>query len=702
MLKDTQLGRRGFLRLLGGSAAVGVSATSAACSAVFSDTEFIIIGSGAGGGPLAANLARNGHQVLLIEAGNDYGEGLNYQVPAFAGAAGEDPAMSWAYYIKHYSEPARQAEDPKAVMIGGQPRVYYPRAGTLGGCTSHNQLFASYPYDEDWDYIASVTGDSSWSADNMRRYFTLLENCAYLPAGTPGHGFDGWFTTSLVDPISLFGDLENNIGGVFKDGAKALKCVLSAAIALGEIGAGDPSLPAKLFSIGEEVGGPGLATFVDVSNELYTLLRRDVNSADPNRDKVEGIYNIPQSVRQGRRNGARDYLVATTIDFPNTLRILTDTLVTRILFDANKRAIGVEYINCPAVYGAAPNPVQSPESLPRQVLQAPGDLPKLREIILCGGAFNSPQILKLSGVGPTAELQEFGIPVVTDLPGVGENLQDRYEIGVVSTFKSDLATPIYNSPEGITCDEGAVNDPCLTLWQSGAGPYAVYHQVMATVHKKSTPDKPIRDMTVSGLSGNFHGWYPGFSRVRQSDQDHFSWYILKDRTLDRAGTVKRVTKNPWDPPDINLHYFDEGTTTDGADDDDLRSMVEGVKFARQANAVATQMIDGGVQEVIPGPLVQTDADIANFVKRWACGHHVTSSCKIGADSDPMAVLDSNFNVRGTQGLRVVDASVFPRIPGRYPMVAIYQVSEKAFDAILATLGETRNGNAFWSWTQANP
>src|SRR5438552_1887900 len=111
--------------------------------------EYVVVGSGAGGGPLAANLARHGHTVLLLEAGGDPGDRLTYQVPAFHGYATEDAAMQWNYYVQHYSDPARQKQDSKYDAAHGG--VWYPRAGALGGCTAHNAMITVYPHNSDWD-----------------------------------------------------------------------------------------------------------------------------------------------------------------------------------------------------------------------------------------------------------------------------------------------------------------------------------------------------------------------------------------------------------------------------------------------------------------------------------------------------------------------------------------------------------------------
>src|SRR5512145_1891999 len=147
--------------------------------------EYIVVGSGAGGGTLAARLAEAGRSVLLLEAGGDplatAGARLpeDYQVPAFHAFASENPLMRWDFFVRHYSDESRQEKDSK--YSAEKRGVLYPRAGTLGGCTAHNAMILIYPHNADWDYIADLTGDDSWRASRMRQYFERLENCRHRP-----------------------------------------------------------------------------------------------------------------------------------------------------------------------------------------------------------------------------------------------------------------------------------------------------------------------------------------------------------------------------------------------------------------------------------------------------------------------------------------------------------------------------------------
>ena len=151
------------------------------------DFDYIVVGSGAGGGVLAARLARNNNnlKVLLIDAGGEHADNIHSRVPGFHAISTEDPALRWDYFVQHFSDPAIARKD---ALWRQRKAIYYPRASALGGCTRHHAMLTVYPDRSDWDSIAQVTGDTSWSADNMWKYF---ERCAldnersWLPVALP-------------------------------------------------------------------------------------------------------------------------------------------------------------------------------------------------------------------------------------------------------------------------------------------------------------------------------------------------------------------------------------------------------------------------------------------------------------------------------------------------------------------------------------
>jgi choline dehydrogenase len=294
-------------------------------------------------------------------------------------------------------------------------------------------------------------------------------------------------------------------------------------------------------------------------------------------------------------------------------------------------------------------------------------------VILSGGAFNTPQLLKLSGIEPKAELEKHGIKVRVNLPGVGENLQDRYEVGIVTRMKRDFALLKGATFKGPL--DGQEGDPIFKEWQQGKGVYTTNGAVLAII-KKSMAERPLPDLFIFGLAGKFKGYYPGYSEAFIKYQNYFTWAILKAHTENSAGTVKLRSTDPRDVPDINFHYFSEGNDKRAAD---LESVAAGVEFVRGMMAGYQHLI---AEEETPGTQVQSREQIREFIKNEAWGHHASCTCKIGADNDPMAVLDSNFRVRGVKNLRVVDASAFPKIPGFFIVSCVYMISEKASDVIL--------------------
>ena len=252
--------------------------------------DFIIVGAGAGGGPLAANLSLAGFSVLLIDAGGDPNKDHDkdkYNIPAFHALSTEDPDYSWEYFVDHYSDPRQAIRDPKFQTTTRDPNkkgVFYPRATGLGGCTAHHALITVYPHEGDWNHIAEITGDESWRAENMWEYFDRIEEAQY-PDGSKllnllrpqdilkelfnklrgeKNNESGWLTLTQADPTLLLKDLE----GITKVVKAAIKIALKEGLSF----------------------MPGL-------NPNHPLV------ASKNK---EGINIIPISVRDGKRHGPRE------------------------------------------------------------------------------------------------------------------------------------------------------------------------------------------------------------------------------------------------------------------------------------------------------------------------------------------------------------------------------------------------------------
>ncbi|KAI0193153.1 choline dehydrogenase mitochondrial precursor [Astrocystis sublimbata] len=664
--------------------------------------EYIVVGSGPGGSPLAVNLAKAGHSVLLVDAGGDFGHLREVESPALANPSSERNEVSWGFFTHHYSNKTMALKDRKLSWMTPEGQFYtgvnppegsemlgnfYPRYGGLGGCSEHNALVSLLPSKNDFNYIRDLVGDDSWDTDNMRQYFEKIENLEYKVKSKEGHGEDGYIDIT-VDPI-----------GIATQDIKLTAALMGAAKAFG---VNIDALSTALNTTMARVTAQGtidpysellpLNVSKPIADALQSILFQDINLVDPERDHKKVFAQLPMHMDNlhYRRSSARDYVydtvMATNPDGTKKykLEVALNTLVTKVTFKEGKskcgkpKANGIEYLHGESLYRADPR-----ASLTENTGE-PGSVRATKEVIVAGGAFNSPQILKLSGVGPKEELEKHNIPVIVDLPGVGKNLQDRLEVSVNGNYPTNF-TRILDCTYLATED-----DPCWAQYvnpkNKGAakGAYASNQVFSGAFWTSQTSEDGEQDLWIGGFPALFTGFYPGYSAnaATADNKTWWSWLVLKAHTRNNAGTVELASANPRDTPVITFHNLYEGQEKEEADKD-AKAMVEGMRMAK-AFFDEVPDIDGKPSVFWPPTNYwESDDDLLEWVKEESWGHHASCSNKIGAADDPMAVLDGNFKVRGTRGLRVVDASVFPKIPGTFVVVPIMMISEKASDAILS-------------------
>jgi choline dehydrogenase len=344
-----------------------------------------------------------------------------------------------------------------------------------------------------------------------------------------------------------------------------------------------------------------------------------------------GLYQVTQW--QGQRHSAAAAFLRPAMRRPN-LTVRTDVQAFDILFDGKRAAL-----------------VSFQQSKGGSVQERAE-----REIILCAGAIGSPQLLMLAGIGPADHLRALDIPVFCDLPGVGANLQDHPAVPIAWECTQPVSLASAESIPNLIRFMAAKKGPLTSNVGEGGG------------FIKTKAGLPAPDIQYHFAPGYFieHGF--------QQIKEHA--YTLGPTLLHpySRGSLGLRSSNPLDAPLIRAHYFE--------DPRDLETMLEGLKTTR-ALLAAPAFEKYRKRELCPGPEAKNDADLrAHIVKYGETLYHPCGTCKMG--NDAAAVVDSELRVHGVKGLRVVDASIMPTVPGGNTNAPTIMIAEKAADLIKGT------------------
>ncbi|MGE0010465.1 MAG: GMC family oxidoreductase [Candidatus Babeliales bacterium] len=650
--------------------------------------DYIIVGAGAAGSVIAARLAHAGYSVIVIEAGPNTGKDSFDPLVQFDKGLIQTP-IYYSFLFNRFNQ------NPFSVQCGqwnatqtladfvsiDQNGIYYayPRGVGAGGCTSHHNMQDGVGSLQVYDNIAIVVGDDYWNGSNIKRLFKKMENVLYAKPGDACAGTNGWLSVqhTTVEPL--------------------------------------------------------LQSISDVVVDTIKIPYRE-NFCNP--FDVAGVGNADVQIgKDGNKSYAYQDLLLPTQQKTGLIKVEFNTLAAEILLKKNEdvtaknqyNAYGVKAYNKAYLQEVQPGgaheftcsvPNNCPDPKVCVARRVDNSLPQManhylarKEVIICCGAIQSPQLLMLSGIGPKEHLEQIGIDTKIDLPGVGSDLLDHCEVSIIYEINPKVFIPTWQAhllleqhgsklpsdiyaralqaaaafPEYANQNTGAIQWDWYSkgkapLMQEGAYPFPDIHAVPyqsfyfnfdLTLISPLYPDnyfnfsrnqlvpdynKPLNQQGMAQKGTLNSAQFAANPRV------YLTWLIENLIPGNSKGTIRLASNDPRKSPIIREQLYE--------DDQGIENMARMILQVRdvmnEPRIKNTYSIPDKPWEIIPGPRAATLQDLKTYIKNWSSfGHHMSGTCQMGAvdattgkAKNKNTVLDSRCRVLGVDNLRVADTSVY--------------------------------------------
>lgn len=501
--------------------------------------------------------------------------------------------------------------------------MHYARGKVLGGSSARNYYLYQRPTIDSLQKWADEVDDQSWTWDNLLPYFK--QSVHFTPPNETAFNINSSnpYDASAFEPAG--GPLEVS----FSNAVDPFGTWCRQAFPF----AGMPQLPG--FSSGRIIGSAYAAQTIDP--------------------------------KTGYRESSESSFLQTALNAHKAPIIYKNTLAAEILFDGTT-ATGIRAVTA-GTYGTP---------------SIEFNLTARKEVILSAGSLQSPQLLMISGIGNSSELAEYDIPCKVDLPGVGKNLWDHPVFGIAHAVNVNTASAGKNN--------ATLAQELVQLYlTTGTGPISIFGPGFYGFEKLPEPYRSrLSESTVAELNKTFppdwpevewlpNGAYNGNNRNKVTadpvDGNNYATMMIALVAPLSRGTVTLNGPDMLTLPNVNPAWFTAQA--------DREMALQAFKRTREIWQILVDLGVAEPEEAYPGSSVQTDEEIMQYIgDAMITVYHASGTCKMGTENDPMAVVDSDSHVFGTQRLRIVDASAFPFLVPGHPQSMIYAFAEKTADAII--------------------